>query len=134
MIKNNKSICARGVVFGVFDGLHAGHQFFLREAAKRCDQLVVVVALTEIVELLKKHPPQYSLDERVLKIKEFNSEFLVLPSDLVLGRWSVFDKYYPEIVFLGYDQKEIAKELEKIKMPYVFLVSHHPAKYKSSIL
>lgn len=34
----------RVMVFGVFDGLHPGHRAFLRQARKKGDKLIVVVA------------------------------------------------------------------------------------------
>ena len=47
----------KGMVFGVFDGLHEGHKYLLTEAAKLCDELVVVVTLDEAVATLKGHLP-----------------------------------------------------------------------------
>ncbi len=132
--KNKKLNYSQGVVFGVFDDLHPGHEYFLREAEKRCDKLVVCITQSEIVELFKKHPPKYSLDERISKIKEYNQDFVIMPGDLILGEWSVFKKYPSSIVFLGHDQQRISEELKKMDIPFIFLEAHHPEKYKSSLL
>jgi cytidyltransferase-like protein len=133
-IKSKKVNYKQGIVFGVFDGLHLGHQYFLDEVFKKCDQLIVVVTQNQIVELLKNRSPKNSLEERILKIKEFNNQFVVLAGDLVLGKWSVFKEYSPEVVFLGYDQQAIFKELDKIGINYVFIDSYFPEKYKSSLI
>jgi len=133
-VKNKKNYYSKGMVFGVFDNLHHGHKYFLKEASKRCDKLIVVVTPTEIVELLKKHSPKNSFNERVLKIKEFNSNFFVISGDSVLGEWNVLKKYPSDIVFLGYDQQEISKELKKMNIPYIFLKPYRSKKYKSSVL
>lgn len=124
----------QGIVFGVFDGLHLGHEYFLKEAAKRCDKLIVVVTQSKIVELLKNHQPKYSLFDRISKIKEYDKNFEVVPGDLILGTWSVLQKYPTGVVFLGHDQQSISEELEKINVLYFFIESYHPEKYKSSIL
>lgn len=123
-----------GMVFGVFDGLHAGHRYFLTQASKRCEKLIVVVTLPEIVALLKKRLPHHGYEERVAEIRTFDPELKIVPSDKTLGGWNVMKKYAPEIIFLGYDQQAIARELTKTDTPFVFLDSHHPEKHKSSLL
>ena len=47
----------RVAVFGVFDGIHAGHQDFLRQAREYGDELVVIVARDKSVTQLKGKPP-----------------------------------------------------------------------------
>jgi len=122
------------MVFGVFDNLHDGHKYFLNEASKICNKLTVVVTPTKIVKLLKKHPPKCSFEDRVSKIKEFNQNFSIISGDLTLGKWNILKQNPSNIVFLGYDQKEISKDLKKLNIPYVFLKPYSPEKYKSSIL
>ncbi len=123
-----------GMVFGVFDGFHPGHQFFLSQARARCERLVVVVALSEVVERMKKRPPLYSYEERVARIKEFDSSLTVVPSDPGLGDWQVLKNHQPDIVFLGYDQVALGQALADIAMPHAFIDSHYPEKYKSGLL
>ena len=134
MNNKDKKNYSRGIVFGVFDNLHDGHKYFLKEASQKCDKLIVVVTPTKIVKLLKKHPPKYSFKERVEKIKEFNQNFSIISGDLTLGKWNILKQNPSDIVLLGYDQKEISKDLEKLNIPYVFLEPYSPEKYKSSIL
>lgn len=133
-MKEKMHHCKIGMVFGVFDGLHAGHRYFLTQASERCEELIVVVTLPEIVELLKKRLPHYEYEERVTEIRAFDKKLKIVPSDKTLGGWNVVKKYAPEIVFLGYDQQAIAGELKKINIPFVFLDSHLPEKHKSSLL
>ena len=123
-----------GMVFGVFDGLHAGHRYFLTQASEQCERLIVVVTLPEIVELLKKRLPHYEYEERVAEIQAFDPLLKIVPSDKTLGGWNVVKKYAPEIVFLGYDQQAMAAELTKIDIPFIYLNSHHPEKHKSSLI
>lgn len=128
------SLYETGVVFGVFDGLHKGHQYFLTEAAKQCKKLIVAVTESKVVLHLKGHLPRYEQNERITAIQTFNPKFEVIEGDKTLGKWTALKKYTPEIVFLGHDQQAIAEELTKLHVPFLFLDSHHPKKFKSSII
>lgn len=122
------------MVFGVFDGFHPGHRYFLTEARARCERLVVVVALSEVVERMKKRPPLYTYEERVARIEEFDSSLTVVPSDSGLGEWRVLKEHKPEMVFLGYDQVALGQALVDIAMPHTYIGSHYPEKFKSGLL
>lgn len=124
----------RGMVFGVFDHFHKGHEYFLTEAARQCDELIVVVTLPEIVEKLKGRTPRHSLEKRTAHVTEFNPQFVVVAGDATLGEWNVLRGYSPDIVFLGYDQQGIEKELKSLGVPCLFIDSHHPEQYKSSLM
>jgi cytidyltransferase-like protein len=123
-----------GVVFGVFDGLHQGHKYFLTEAAKQCEKLIVAVTASETVLHLKGHLPRYEYIERVAAIRDFNPKLKVIQGDQTLGQWTALKKYVPEIIILGHDQQAIAKELIKLRIGFIFLDSYHPEKHKSSII
>jgi len=124
----------RGVVFGVFDGLHKGHTYFLDEAAKECGELFVVVATDTVVENLKNRTPRYNYEERTHAISEFNPNLKIMPSDPTPGTWKILIDLKPDIVLLGYDQLAITKELKKLNIPHKILGAYHPEKYKSSLL
>lgn len=123
-----------GMVFGVFDGLHQGHKHFLQAAAKRCKQLIVVVTVPAVVSVLKKHKPRYGYAKRVAAIRLWQPKYTLVPSDKTIGKWQILKKYTPDVVFLGYDQRMMAKELRWIHFPFVLLDAYQPKKYKSSIL
>lgn len=123
-----------GMIFGVFDGLHQGHRYFISEARKKCDKLVVVLTLPEIVMLLKNKTPKHTYEKRAADLLFFDNGLEIIPSDQDLGEWNIFKDRQPDIIFLGYDQHGIAKELEKLGKPFEFIAAHHPEKYKSSLL
>jgi FAD synthetase len=54
---------------GVFDIIHLGHLYFLKEAKKLGDELIVVVATDKTAEKLK-HNPITSQDMRVQVVNE----------------------------------------------------------------
>ena len=123
----------KGMVFGVFDGLHEGHKYLLTEAAKLCDELVVVVTLDEAVATLKGHLPQQRYKERVAAITAFNPTLKIVEGDPALGEWTVLKTHKPDMVILGYDQERIAKELRLASVFYKFVDACKPEQYKSSL-
>lgn len=124
----------RGMVFGVFDGLHPGHRHFLGEAQSRCETLTVIVAPDAVVSLLKNHPPRHPLPERLSALQEFDRQLHVVAGDEQSGSWNVLKKYPPDIVLLGYDQKRLAEELATMSIPFLFLPPFQPDKYKTSLM
>ena len=124
----------KGMVFGVFDGLHEGHKHFLSEAAKGCDELVVVVAPSETAGMLKGRAPKRNFKERAEAVAAFGQKFLVVSGDITLGAWSVLEKHRPDMVFLGYDQGGIAEELKRRGVPFTALPPYFPERYKSELL
>ncbi len=133
----------RVLVFGVFDGLHDGHIFFLNQAKILGDHLTVAVAPTQIVARLKGHAPQFSLDERISALLglEFVNE--VIAGDGELNTWRVVFTLQPDVIALGYDQKEQLKSLKGVlsatavsdwKPSVVVLKPHKSKNLHSSIL
>lgn len=122
------------IVFGVFDGFHEGHKFFLKEALKRTDELLVVVAPDVAVLKLKGKNPRAPFLERARAVSDFDNRIRTIQGDEEEGSWRVLKNAQPDIVFLGYDQTAIADELKKMKVRFDFIESHEPHMYKSSKL
>ncbi len=98
---------------GVFDLLHIGHLYYLEEARKYGDELVVVVACDETVKK-KKHEPIMPAEERrklVEALKPVDKAFIGYRDDFL----RIVDEIKPHVVALGYDQhfEELEKELKK---------------------
>lgn len=121
----------KGIVFGVFDNFHPGHEYFLKEADSLCEHLTVVVTLSEMVRLLKKDEPLRSFEERAASIRNFNEAYEVIAGDSSLGAWGIFERDAFDIVILGYDQEGIASELKRMGIEYASLEAHLPAVHKS---
>ena len=96
---------------GTFDILHMGHIYFLKEAKKLGDKLVVVVACDETVRRLK-HEPVTPEQMRLKLIKE-----LKVVDDAVLGKeddmFEVVEQIQPDVIALGYDQIHDENSLQK---------------------
>lgn len=128
------------LVFGVFDGFHEGHKFFLNEAKKKGDHLIVVLTPDLIVQKMKGRLPRYSFNERKSVLEKENYISEVLEGDGELGSWKILTKTRPNIIALGYDQKKLKNSLEDylskagsiIKL--ISINSFHPDKFKSSLI
>ncbi len=99
------------MVFGTFDGLHEGHQYFLREARKLGDLLIAVVARDETVQELKRKNPKHLLHERIEAIRNVALADEVIPGDAMQESWDALRKYEPAVIALGYDQNALYSAL-----------------------
>ncbi len=100
---------------GTFDLLHMGHIYYLKEAKKLGDELVVVVACDATVRKMK-HEPVTPEKMRVNIIKE-----LQIVDQVFLGKeddmFEIVEKIQPDIIAIGYDQipdeEKLKEELKK---------------------
>jgi len=131
--------CRKVMVFGTFDLFHPGHMYFLKEARKRGDFLVVVVARDATVKRLKKKTPYDGESERKRKVEES-----CLADKVILGslkdEYDAIRKERPDVICLGYDQRFFISGLGRalksmgIGPEIARIGSHRPDKYKTSIL
>jgi len=87
---------------GVFDLLHIGHLYYLEEAKKYGDELIVVVACDETVRK-KKHEPIMPAEERrklVESLKPVDKAVIGYEDDFL----RIVEEIKPDIIALGYDQ------------------------------
>ena len=127
------------LAFGSFDLLHDGHKYFLKEAKKLGDKLIVVVARDDTIRDFKKVDPMYPEEERIMHVKK-----LEVADEVILGykgdKWKVIETVKPNVIALGYDQDSYTDGLEKgmkergLNVKIVRLGSYKPEKYKSSLL
>jgi FAD synthetase len=101
----------RVMATGVFDLLHPGHVFFLVEARKLGDELVVVVARDQTARRLKREPyvPEHVRREMVEALKPVDRAVLGSTTDIYQ---TVID-LHPDIIALGYNQVWDEREVER---------------------
>ena len=127
-----KVMCA-----GTFDIIHPGHLYYLSEAKKYGDKLVVVVARDSTSESFKGTRPEHNERERLEAVRTLD-----IVDEAVLGKQgSIFDiieEIKPNVICLGYDQKVLKEELEdelrkrNIKTDVVRIGPYMSNIYKSS--
>ena len=100
------------LVFGSFDSLHPGHFYFLLEAKKYGDELIVILGRSETIEKLKGKKPKYSEKER-----QKHLQLTGIPTKILLGeindKYKIIEKIKPDVICLGYDQNSFTKNLEE---------------------
>lgn len=102
---------------GAFDLVHYGHIRFLEEAKKaggRDSHLIVVVARDKTVEKLKGKRPVIPEDQRRAVVETLKpvDEAILGYGDLSFAE--TIRKIKPDIIAVGYDQREIEEEVKKI--------------------
>jgi FAD synthetase len=87
---------------GVFDLLHPGHLYFLREARKLGDELWVVVARDTTARRFKHEPimGEASRVRMVEALKPVDRAILGNEGDI----YNILDEVRPDVVALGFDQ------------------------------
>ncbi len=125
----------RVMIFGVFDGLHDGHRFFIKEAQKYGNTLFIVVTPDDTVKFMKGTRPVYHLMERIGAIeKEYGNKVEVITGDNRSGLWTQIKKFNPDIIVIGYDQKQLYSALKGIQDGYDFELVQIKKNFKGNKL
>ena len=129
-----KVMCA-----GTFDVIHPGHLYYLSEAKKHGDKLIVIVARDETSKIFKGKQPVRNEKERLEAVRT-----LKIVDDAILGKhgniFDIIQEVTPDVICLGYDQhvqkQQLEDELRKrgIKAEVIRIGSYMPNLYKSSKL
>lgn len=126
--------------FGVFDGVHQGHLFFLENAKKYSDLLMISLARDEIVLEMKGSAPMYDYNARKTLLEETGLVDRVVKGDHEIGTFRSVSLVRPQVICLGYDQIQLDESLKiwmkqyNILIPIIKIEPFHPEKYKSSLL
>lgn len=99
------------MVGGVFNIVHAGHLFFLQEAKKFGDYLIVVVA-SDVTAVRSKMYPVFSADKRKEMLEKIKIIDKVIIGDNI-DFLNVVRKEKPDVIVLGHDQKMSEKRIEQ---------------------
>lgn len=127
------------MVFGVFDGIHPGHEHLFKKAKALGDWLVVVAARDQTVKKVKGHFPKRKEAARLQALEE-----LPAVDQVVMGSksnpYSIFNSIKPQVICLGYDQEVFVDKLPEalkqrnIDAEIIRLEAFQPDRYKSSLL
>ncbi|MGP8145410.1 MAG: adenylyltransferase/cytidyltransferase family protein [Thermoplasmata archaeon] len=100
----------RVMATGVFDLLHPGHLYFLSEAKKLGDELVVVVARDQTARRLKHetYVPEHIRRQMVEALKPVDRAILGSTTDI----YATVVAERPSIIALGHDQVWNEQEVE----------------------
>lgn len=121
--------------FGTFDGIHPGHEYFLRQLKRLGDEVYIAVARDRNVKKIKGKKPHFNEKERLEAMKKTG-----LADRVLMGHAKDFyywiNKFQPDIIGLGHDQKADVEDLERAfpDTKIIRLKALEPEKYKSSLL
>ena len=119
------------MVFGTFDVLHKGHLNFFSQARKYGDYLIAVIARDNTVKEVKGRFPRNNEKKRLAEVKKYVDKAVL---GYIKDKHKVISKFKPDIICLGYDQKEFISGLKRFKIPIKRLKPYMVHKYKSSKL
>lgn len=122
------------MIFGTFDIFHPGHQYFIDQALKEGEELIIIIARDQAVKGFKGVLTNPEEKRRKI-IQDAYPQAMVVLGDLE-DPMNPIAYYRPEKVCLGYDQRSYVKELEKHypALETKRIDPHFPEKYKSSKL
>lgn len=111
---SDQKIQKRIMVFGTFDGLHQGHINFFKQARNlsKSPFLIVSIARDKNVLRIKKHFPRQNEKKRMFLVQNC----LLVDKTVLSGAKNHLPhivKEHPDIIALGYDQREYIKNLKK---------------------
>jgi len=129
-----------GLLFGAFDGLHDGHRAMLTEAREHAENIIVALPPDDVIFELKGKRAKFSWKERAKALWESRLVDEVIRGDDTLGVYSAIDDKNPDVIFVGYDQGDLANDLTSYlandgkSTPVVTLSPYKPERYKSSLI
>ncbi len=94
----------RVLVFGTFDGIHPGHEFYLRSAKARGTELVVGVARDTHVLAFKGRKPVRPENRRLQEITDLAYVDSAKLCDEEISSFKIIDEVSPDVIVLGHDQ------------------------------
>lgn len=127
------------VVFGIFDGVHLGHEAFFKQAHAR-GRVVAIVGRDSQAREHKGRTPLLNERQRLVRVVRQPLVSRAMLGDKISGEYRVLAKIKPDIICLGYDQKKLSKDLERWMreggpiIPIHILKAHRGHLYHTSLL
>jgi glycerol-3-phosphate cytidylyltransferase len=116
MKKYNKGIC-----WGVWDYCHEGHLNLLKNASKKCKQLIVGVSKDEYVVLKKGVKPRFDYNHRNRLIESLKFVEKTYPQSKKYNKKWLIEKEKADVIFVGDDWKNKNWDGEKLGLPVEYL-------------
>ena len=121
--------------FGTFDIFHPGHEYYLSQASKLADELIVVIARDHRVISGKGRDPIHPESDRLKNVENaFPQARVILGDDHDI--FAPIREYTPDILAFGYDQRVPEERIHEL-FPGVAIVrigGYETDRYKSSLL
>ncbi len=128
------------LVFGTFDNIHPGHEYFLEKAAAHGNFMTVIVARDAFVEKFKNKTPIHNENKRLQMIMNHPLVSDAYLADKEIGTYSIIKEIHPDVICLGHDQTALEENLKswmqknKIKIHIKKLPPYKREHYSSTLL
>lgn len=98
----------KGITFGTFDFLHAGHIILFKKAKEQCDFLIVALHVDPSLERQFKNKPMESMFERYMRLEACKYVDLIIPYNKEEEIMTMLELFKPDKRFLGseYEDKD----------------------------
>lgn len=127
------------LAFGVFDNLHDGHRFFLKQCSTR-GKLHVVVAPDAQVVALKGRRPLQGEQVRLEAVSHLPYVTWAELGDQEQGTYSIILRLNPDLICLGHDQSMLESSLHSfcddhsLTPEFIHVSGYNTDRLKSSLL
>jgi len=115
------------LVGGAFNSIHPGHIYFLKEAKKLGDKLILLLTNDKN----NKKPYAVPAKERKRLLKSFNIADKILIGD-PKDKTRIVKEIKPDIIALGYDQK-LPDGLENFKHIRIRKLGSHSTRFEKQV-
>lgn len=126
---------------GTFDGLHPGHDAFLRQAKRLGDELVVIVARDRTAERHRGYRPQLTEPTRLGRVRAHPLVDRAVLGSLGTDYLGSVVALRPAVLALGYDQwpdeRSLRRTLDRrglARTTIVRLEAYEPNRFHTSLL
>ena len=96
----------RGITFGAFDLLHAGHILMLEEAKSVCDYLIVCIQSDPSLDRKEKNSPVQSIVEREIQVSACKYVDEVLIYDTESDLLDILEEIQWDVRIIGEEYKD----------------------------
>lgn len=137
--EEKRKIIKTVVVFGIFDGVHVGHESFFKQA-RRHGRVVAIVGRDSQAREHKGKTPALNERQRLGRVVRHPLVSRAVLGDKESGKYRILSKINPDIICLGYDQRKLQRDLQRwmqeraIAIPLRVLKAHKAHIYHSSFL
>lgn len=116
---------SRGLVASAWDMLHPGHCYFLNEAKKQCDELIVCLHVDPSIQNKTKHSPVQTLYERYYQLSCHKAVDIIVPYSSELDLRNILIDWEIDIRFLGSDYEGRKFTGDDLDIQTWFIPRHH---------
>lgn len=112
----------KGITFGAFEILHAGHYNIIKKAKEQCEKLIVCLSSDEYIEKVKGHKTVISLKTRKIIIKAIlGPEDRIDTQSIKQDKKKLVAKHRPDVIFVGSDWTPATFGGEGLGIPVIYI-------------